>query len=88
MVNDAVAEGATVALGGSPLTDIGPHFYAPTVLTNVQPSMRVAAEEVCCVLLSSAACCSVPTQWNCQITFLSRLFQTSDLWSSRRSNSL
>lgn len=34
-VEDAVSKGATVALGGKALPELGPHFYAPTVLLNV-----------------------------------------------------
>lgn len=47
-VADAQAQGAHMLLGGQRLTD-GPyargHFYAPTVLTGVTPSMRVMREE-------------------------------------------
>ncbi|MEM1127029.1 MAG: succinic semialdehyde dehydrogenase [Bacteroidota bacterium] len=44
-VTDAVARGATVVTGGHPRPDLGPYFYAPTVLTDVTPAMRVAQEE-------------------------------------------
>ncbi len=46
LVQAAVAGGALALTGGSALPDRGPLFYAPTVLTNVQPSMRVAREEI------------------------------------------
>ena len=36
-VEDAVARGATVAAGGHALPDVGPLFYAPTILENVPP---------------------------------------------------
>lgn len=36
-VQSAAAEGATIVLGGAPLTDLGPRFYAPTIMTNVSP---------------------------------------------------
>src|SRR3977135_3605962 len=39
-------QGATIACGGEPATDLGGEFVKPTVLTGVEPSMRVAAEEV------------------------------------------
>jgi aldehyde dehydrogenase (NAD+) len=39
-------QGATVAYGGEPATDLGGFFVKPTVLTGVDPSMRVVAEEV------------------------------------------
>lgn len=43
--NDAVAKGATVVLKGGRRTDLGPNFYSPSVLTNVDQSMKVAKEE-------------------------------------------
>jgi acyl-CoA reductase-like NAD-dependent aldehyde dehydrogenase len=44
-VDDAVAKGATVLTGGRPLPEIGPNFYAPTVLEGVTPEMEVCANE-------------------------------------------
>ncbi|CAM5549723.1 succinate-semialdehyde dehydrogenase (NADP(+)) OS=Tsukamurella paurometabola OX=2061 GN=gabD2_2 PE=3 SV=1 [Tsukamurella paurometabola] len=44
-VEDARAKGATVLCGGRPRTDIGPSFYAPTVLTGVTPDMHLATAE-------------------------------------------
>jgi succinate-semialdehyde dehydrogenase / glutarate-semialdehyde dehydrogenase len=48
-VDDAVAQGAKVLTGGKRLTggeyDNG-YYYAPTVLTNISPSMRLTCEEV------------------------------------------
>jgi len=44
-VEDAVARGAQVLVGGSRLTTLGSNFYAPTVLTNVSHQMRVMREE-------------------------------------------
>nr|WP_148215430.1 succinic semialdehyde dehydrogenase [Natronomonas pharaonis] len=44
-VEDAVAGGATVLTGGSPRPDIGPYFYEPTVLEDVDESMALCAEE-------------------------------------------
>ena len=50
MVEQAVAEGATVACGGRMRTDVpgcpGGAFYEPTVLTGVEPDHRVARVEV------------------------------------------
>ena len=34
-VKEAILEGAKCVVGGSPLTDLGPNFYASTILTNV-----------------------------------------------------
>ena len=49
MVRAAVAEGATIATGGTPL-DVdgceGGAFYAPTILTGVERDHRIAREEV------------------------------------------
>lgn len=49
MVNDAVRDGARVVCGGSPAKIAGcdgGYFYAPTVLADVDPAMRIAREEV------------------------------------------
>ena len=49
LVEDALAEGARLAIGGQALTD-GPlargYFYAPTVLVDVRDEMRVCREEI------------------------------------------
>jgi succinate-semialdehyde dehydrogenase / glutarate-semialdehyde dehydrogenase len=48
LIDDAVAKGAKVAAGGQRLTGAAHargQFFAPTVLTGVQPHMRIAAEE-------------------------------------------
>lgn len=44
-VRDAVEKGATVVTGGRPLPELGPLFYAPTVLTGVTPEMTLFDEE-------------------------------------------
>lgn len=44
-VADARARGATVVTGGRVREDLGPLFYAPTVLTGVTPDMQVMKEE-------------------------------------------
>ena len=44
-VEDAVAKGATLLTGGKPRPDIGPLFYAATVLTDVTQDMKVCREE-------------------------------------------
>ena len=44
-VDDAVAKGARVLLGGSPLPELGPTGYEPTLLTDVTPDMTVFAHE-------------------------------------------
>jgi succinate-semialdehyde dehydrogenase/glutarate-semialdehyde dehydrogenase len=44
-VDDAVSKGATVLTGGHPRPDLGPTFYAPTVLEGVAPDMEVCAAE-------------------------------------------
>ena len=44
-VEDARQRGARVLSGGARLRDLGPTFYAPTVLADVEQSMRVMQEE-------------------------------------------
>jgi succinate-semialdehyde dehydrogenase/glutarate-semialdehyde dehydrogenase len=44
-VDDAVSKGATVLTGGHPRPDLGPTFFAPTVLEGVDPGMEVCAAE-------------------------------------------
>jgi succinate-semialdehyde dehydrogenase/glutarate-semialdehyde dehydrogenase len=44
-VEDAKAHGARVLTGGKRLSDLGPAFYAPTVLTDVTHQMRIMREE-------------------------------------------
>lgn len=47
-VQDAIAAGAKIELGGAPLSvdGLGPQFYQPTVVTNLTPDMAIAREEV------------------------------------------
>ncbi|MFC5521360.1 NAD-dependent succinate-semialdehyde dehydrogenase [Polaromonas jejuensis] len=44
-VQDALAKGATVLTGGRRLPDLGPTYYAPTVLLNADATMACAGEE-------------------------------------------
>ncbi len=44
-VEDAVAKGATLLTGGKPRPDVGPLFYEPTVLTDVDDSMILCRSE-------------------------------------------
>lgn len=44
-VEDAVASGATLLTGGKPRPDVGPLFYEPTVLTDVDDSMLICRDE-------------------------------------------
>lgn len=44
-VEDAVAKGARVLAGGRPRSDLGPYFYEPTVLTDVDDTMTVFDHE-------------------------------------------
>ncbi|CZR42697.1 putative UGA2-succinate semialdehyde dehydrogenase [Fusarium proliferatum ET1] len=46
LVNEAVQGGAKVECGGSALKDQGPNFFDPTILSNVETSMRVVDEEI------------------------------------------
>jgi len=46
-IDSAREEGATIALGGEPAPPKGKGFYiAPTVFTNVKPTMRIFREEI------------------------------------------
>lgn len=44
-VEDAVGHGATVLTGGEQRPDVGPYFYAPTILADVPPEARCFREE-------------------------------------------
>ncbi|AVL99223.1 succinic semialdehyde dehydrogenase [Gordonia iterans] len=44
-VDDAVAKGATVLAGGRKRADLGPYFYAPTVITGVTEDMECYRNE-------------------------------------------
>ncbi|HWX54887.1 MAG TPA: aldehyde dehydrogenase family protein [Verrucomicrobiae bacterium] len=44
-VDDAVARGARVLAGGKSMPQLGPNFFAPTILADVNNSMRVMQEE-------------------------------------------
>jgi succinate-semialdehyde dehydrogenase/glutarate-semialdehyde dehydrogenase len=44
-VEDAIARGARLLAGGKPLSNLGPNFFAPTILANVDHSMAVMREE-------------------------------------------
>ena len=44
-VNDAVARGARLLVGGRRMTELGPNFYAPTLLADVTHEMRIMREE-------------------------------------------
>jgi succinate-semialdehyde dehydrogenase/glutarate-semialdehyde dehydrogenase len=44
-LDDAVSKGARVLAGGRARPDVGPLFFAPTLLAGVTPEMRCSAEE-------------------------------------------
>jgi succinate-semialdehyde dehydrogenase/glutarate-semialdehyde dehydrogenase len=44
-VNDAVRHGARLLLGGRRLPELGPNFYAPTLLADTTQDMRIMREE-------------------------------------------
>lgn len=44
-VSEARALGATVHVGGAPMPELGSNFYAPTLITDVDPSMSLMREE-------------------------------------------
>ena len=45
LVEDAVSRGAHVLCGGHPRVDLGPNFFEPTVITNVDSTMKLFQEE-------------------------------------------
>jgi succinate-semialdehyde dehydrogenase/glutarate-semialdehyde dehydrogenase len=44
-IQDAISRGARLLLGGKRLQSLGPNFYAPTVLADVNHQMRIMREE-------------------------------------------
>jgi acyl-CoA reductase-like NAD-dependent aldehyde dehydrogenase len=44
-VEDAVRRGARLLAGGTPLPELGPNFYAPTILADVTHEMEIMREE-------------------------------------------
>ncbi|HWS16729.1 MAG TPA: aldehyde dehydrogenase family protein, partial [Candidatus Elarobacter sp.] len=44
-VDDAVARGTRLLVGGKPLPQLGPNFFAPTILADVDHSMTIMREE-------------------------------------------
>jgi succinate-semialdehyde dehydrogenase/glutarate-semialdehyde dehydrogenase len=44
-VSDAVERGARALTGGKRLAELGPNYYAPTVLTGATPDMQLSCEE-------------------------------------------
>lgn len=44
-VNDAIARGARLLVGGKALPELGPNFFAPTILADVDHSMTIMREE-------------------------------------------
>ena len=44
-VDDAVSHGARVLTGGKRLSELGPNYYAPTVLADATPDMHLSCEE-------------------------------------------
>jgi len=55
-VEEARAHGARVLAGGARLPDLGPNFYAPTVLADVTQDMRIMREETFGPVLPIMAC--------------------------------
>src|SRR5260370_4693660 len=44
-VEDAIARGARLLAGGKTVPQLGPNFFAPTILVGVTPAMRIMQEE-------------------------------------------
>lgn len=45
-VNDAKTKGAQILIGGTPLPEVGPYFFSPTVVTNIGDDVLLKREEV------------------------------------------
>jgi len=45
LIEDAVARGARILCGGHPRVDLGSNFFEPTVITNVDSTMKLFQEE-------------------------------------------
>jgi succinate-semialdehyde dehydrogenase/glutarate-semialdehyde dehydrogenase len=45
LIEDAVSRGAHLLCGGHPRVDLGPNFFEPTVITNVDSTMKLFQEE-------------------------------------------
>ncbi|HMD41302.1 MAG TPA: aldehyde dehydrogenase family protein [Candidatus Acidoferrum sp.] len=45
LISDAVARGARLLCGGKPRPDLGPNFFAPTVIAGVNSTMKLFQEE-------------------------------------------
>ncbi|XP_015608141.1 uncharacterized protein LOC107273960 [Cephus cinctus] len=46
LVKDAQSKGAKIHCGGSPQTELGPLFYAPTLITGVTENMKIYNKEI------------------------------------------
>lgn len=46
LVQDAICKGATLHCGGKPVPELGPLFYAPTLLTDVTKDMKIYNTEI------------------------------------------
>ncbi len=46
LIADAVAHGAELIAGGKLLPELGPLYYAPTLIFGITPAMRIAQEEI------------------------------------------
>lgn len=45
LVGESIEENAKCVIGGSPLADIGPQYFEPTILTNVSPDSAIFSVE-------------------------------------------
>jgi len=46
LVDDSIKNGAQILCGGKVNNSLNGHFFEPTIITNVNPSMRVMREEI------------------------------------------
>ncbi|HEY7095882.1 MAG TPA: succinic semialdehyde dehydrogenase [Terriglobales bacterium] len=85
-VEDAVERGARILQGGVRLTDLGPNFYAPTILADVTPQMRVIQEETFGPLLPVAPFDS--EEEAIQLANNSEFGLSASVWTSNRERGL
>jgi len=85
-VEDAVQHGAHILQGGVRLPELGPNFYAPTILADVTSQMRVMQEETFGPLLPVAAFDS--DEEAIQLANNSEFGLAASVWTSHRDRGL
>ena len=83
LVQDAKVKGAKILLGGTRASSVGPLFYHPTILTDVDDSMKIFHEEifgpVCSLIKYSGSLDSVIEECNKSDVGLASYFYSQDV---------